>query len=135
MTRSILDAVATDLTPLDRAHRLQAEAARVGFDWPNAASMIEKLGEETAELAQACDAGDKEAEEEEIGDLLFVLVNLARFLQTDAGRCLEKACAKFERRLRALEARLHDEGRRFEDESLERLDALWREVKDSERNA
>jgi ATP diphosphatase len=95
--------------------------------------MIEKLREETAELAEACGAGDKKAEEEEIGDLLFVLVNLARFLQTDAGCCLEKACTKFERRVRALEARLDEEGRRFEGESPERLDALWREVKDSER--
>ncbi|OGP84090.1 MAG: hypothetical protein A2Y95_05435 [Deltaproteobacteria bacterium RBG_13_65_10] len=135
MSQSILDAVAPHLAPLDRAHRLQAEAARVGFDWPDAVSMIDKLREETTELAEACHAGSAAEAADEIGDLLFVMVNLARSLQLDIGRCLEDACTKFERRFRALEERLRAQGRRFEGECPETLDALWREVKRAERGA
>jgi ATP diphosphatase len=134
MTRSLLDSVSPAAPPLERAHALQAEAARAGFDWPDAAAMIEKVREETAELAAAC-AGPEvsRAVADEIGDVLFVLVNLARFEGLDAAECLRGACEKFERRFRAMEAMLEARGRRVADESPESLDALWRAAKAGER--
>ena len=133
MTRSLLDPVSPEAPPLERAHALQAEAARAGFDWPDAASMLEKVREETAELAVACAGDHQGAVADEIGDLLFVLVNLARFEGLDAAECLRGACDKFERRFRAMEAMLEEEGRRMADETPERLDALWRAAKAGER--
>ena len=133
MNDSILDALPAGLPALERAHRVQAEAARVGFDWPDAPSMLEKVREETRELADACVRRDADALREEIGDLLFVLVNLARFEGHRAGDCLEGACDKFDRRFRAMEAVLRAEGKRMPEQTAERLDALWRRAKRGER--
>ena len=133
MTRSLLDPVSPSAPPLERAHALQAEAARAGFDWPDADAMLEKVREETAELGAACAGEDRDAVADEIGDLLFVLVNLARFEGLDAEVCLRRACDKFERRFRAMEAMLAERGRRMADESPESLDAFWRAAKAGER--
>jgi ATP diphosphatase len=132
VSRSILDSVAENLSPIERAHALQVEAARVGFDWPDVTAMIEKIREETRELSSACARGDRASVEEEIGDLLLVLVNVARSQEIEAASCLAAACRKFERRFRAMEARLAASGRRLEEETLETMDALWRETKADE---
>ncbi len=133
MNDSILDAVPLDLPPLERAHRLQQEAARAGFDWPDAVSMLGKVREEIDELADACARRDADALLEEIGDLLFVLANLARFEGLRAEACLARACEKFEWRFRAMEDVLRAEGRRMPEQTAEALDALWRDAKRGER--
>jgi len=133
MTDSILDILPAGLPALERAHRMQAEAARVGFDWPDAVSMLEKVREEIDELADACVGRDADALREEIGDLLFVLVNLARFEGLRAGDCLDGACDKFERRFRAMEEVLRAEGKRMPEQTAESLDALWRRAKRGDR--
>jgi len=133
MNDSILDAVPRDLAPIDRAHAIQAEAARVGFDWPDALRMIEKVDEELRELSEAFEQGSPEDRADEIGDLLFVLVNLARFQGATASECLRMACDKFERRFRRMENALRAEGKRMEDQSPETLDAFWNQVKRGER--
>jgi len=133
MNDSILDTLPAGLPPLERARRMQAEAARVGFDWPDAMSMLEKVREEMDELADACGRRDADALAEEIGDLFFVLVNLARFEGLGAGACLGEACDKFERRFRAMEQALGDEGKTMRGQTPEALDALWKTVKRAER--
>lgn len=133
MNDSILDTLPAGLPPWERAHRMQAEAARVGFDWPDAVSMLEKVREEIGELADACVRGDADALREEIGDLLFVLVNLARFEGLRAEACLAEACDKFERRFRAMEEALGDEAKTMRGQTPEALDALWKTVKRAER--
>ena len=130
---SILDAVARELPPLERATRLQQEAARVGFDWPDAVSMLEKIREEIDELADACVRREGDAVREELGDLLFVLVNLARFEGLGAEDCLARACEKFEGRFRAMEEVLRAEGRRMPEQTADALEALWQDAKRGER--
>ncbi|MFQ5457624.1 MAG: MazG nucleotide pyrophosphohydrolase domain-containing protein [Myxococcota bacterium] len=132
MSQSILDAVPDDLAPVARAAAVQAMAARAGFDWPDTAAMMAKIAEEAAELRAACASGDKEALREELGDLLLILVNVARAEGLDAAACLQSACGKFERRFRLLEADLAARGRRIRDETPGALDALWERVKTQE---
>jgi uncharacterized protein YabN with tetrapyrrole methylase and pyrophosphatase domain len=133
VSRSILDAVPENLSPMERAHAVQVEAARVGFDWPDVGAMIEKIREEAGELSRACAQDNRKSVAEEIGDLLLVLVNVARSQELDAGACLAGACTKFERRFRAMESRLAASGKRLEGETLDAMDALWREMKAEER--
>lgn len=122
---SELDDVPVSLPALTRAHKLQKRAARVGFDWPDASGAWAKLREEFAELEQAERAGSAAAIGEELGDLLFAAVNVARHLGCEPEGALRAASAKFERRFRAVEAALAARGERPEDVSLEALDALW----------
>ncbi|HLT01039.1 MAG TPA: MazG family protein, partial [Geminicoccaceae bacterium] len=130
----ILDDVPLALPALVRAAKLQRRAARVGFDWPEPAQVLDKLEEEIAELRAELEGGaDAGRVGEEIGDLLFALVNLARHLEVDAEAALRRANAKFERRFRAIEEALRARGRRLEDASLDEMEALWQEAKASER--
>jgi nucleoside triphosphate diphosphatase len=128
-----LDGVPTNLPALARAQKLGRRAARVGFDWPDAAAVLDKLAEETRELetALAARARAPEAVEEELGDLLFTITNLARHLEVDAEGALRRAGLKFERRFRALEARLAGTGRTADEAGAEELEQLWNEVKES----
>ncbi|GIX47807.1 MAG: nucleoside triphosphate pyrophosphohydrolase [Candidatus Tectimicrobiota bacterium] len=126
---SLLDGVPRQLPALTRAQRVQEKAAAVGFDWERLEEVWAKVGEELAELRAACDAGDAAAVAEEFGDLLFSLVNLARFLRLDAEGALRQAIAKFERRFRAIEAELARQGRRVDEASLAELDALWERLR------
>ncbi|MGD9386869.1 MAG: nucleoside triphosphate pyrophosphohydrolase [Gammaproteobacteria bacterium] len=129
-----LDDVPLGLPALARAQKLGRRAARTGFDWPDAAGVLAKVDEERVELAQAlADAASApEAAEEELGDLLFTLTNLARHLEIDAEGALRRATLKFEQRFRALEARLAEQGRRAEDVGGDVLERLWAEVKEAE---
>ena len=129
----VLDDVALSLPALMRAVKLQKRAARVGFDWPDAGSVIDKIAEEAAELIEARDRGAQEHLHEEYGDLLFVMANLARHLGVDPETALRDANAKFTRRFRAVEAALAEGGRRPEQSTLAEMDALWDAAKDAER--
>ena len=118
----VLDGVAQGLPALLRAVKLQKRAARVGFDWPSTDEVIDKIVEEAQELRSAT---DPDHAEEEFGDLLFVMANLARHMQIDPETALRRANAKFTRRFRSIEAALAADGRRPEDSDLAEMDALW----------
>ena len=109
---SALDGVPAALPALARAVKLQAKAARVGFDWPDAGPVFDKIAEETQELHESVAAGDKRAIKEEFGDLLFALANLARHMGFDAEGAMRAANAKFERRFKAIETELKARGKR-----------------------
>ena len=130
----VLDDVPLTLPALVRAAKLQRRAARVGFDWPEPEEVLEKLDEEVAEIRAELEAGaSAERLSDEIGDLLFAAVNLARHLDVDGETALRQANAKFERRFRAIEQALRARGRRLEDASLDEMEALWQQAKASER--
>ncbi|MBL8687898.1 MAG: nucleoside triphosphate pyrophosphohydrolase [Rhodospirillaceae bacterium] len=131
---SALDGVALALPALMRAEKLQKRAARVGFDWPEARQVLDKIEEEIGELRAEIEAGaPKDAVEDEVGDLLFALANLARHLKVDPEAALRRCNAKFERRFHAIEKALAAEGRRPENASLEEMEALWQQAKRAER--
>lgn len=131
---SLLDDVAGALPALNRAAKLQKRAASVGFDWPAALPVLDKVREELDEVLQAMADGEQAAMQEEIGDLLFSVVNLARHLKVDPENALRGANRKFERRFRFIEQALRDTRRPIEDCALEELDALWGEAKRQEKN-
>lgn len=130
---SAVDGVTVSLPALARAEKLQKRAARVGFDWPEARPVLEKIAEELTEISDELSAGAKpDRLQEEVGDLLFAVVNLARHLKIDAEAALRSANYKFERRFRALEARLAEAGTTAPETSLQDLEAHWRAVKAGE---
>ena len=129
----VLDDVALGLPALMRAVKLQKRAARVGFDWPDTAQVLDKIAEESAELVEARDTLTQAQVTEEMGDLLFVMANLARHLNVDPEEALRAANAKFTRRFRAIEAALAAENRRPEDSDLIEMDALWNAAKAVEK--
>jgi ATP diphosphatase len=129
----VLDDVALGLPALMRAVKLQKRAARVGFDWPDTAQVLDKINEEARELVEARDKMGAAEQEEEFGDLLFVMANLARHLEIDPEAALRAANAKFTRRFRAIEAALADENRRPEDSTLAEMDAFWNAAKAREK--
>ncbi|GAB4386229.1 nucleoside triphosphate pyrophosphohydrolase [Albidovulum sp.] len=134
-TQSALEGVAVGLPALTRALKLQARAARVGFDWPSAGEVVDKIAEEARELAEARQSRSQEEIAEEFGDLLFAVANLARHLQVDPEAALRAANAKFTRRFQAVEAALARRGKRPEDSDLAEMDALWDAAKAAERAA
>lgn len=127
----VLAGVPAALPALTRANKLAKRAARVGFDWPHAAAVLEKLEEETAELRAELPGADKARQADEVGDLLFVVVNLARKLDLDPEACLRAANAKFERRFGAVERALAKDGRAPADATLEEMEAAWQAAKRS----
>jgi len=131
--RGTLDGIALGLPALTRAVKLQKRAARVGFDWPDAGQVLDKLEEEARELVEARAGGEAAEVAEEMGDLLFVVANLARHLGVDPEAALRGANAKFARRFEAIEAALAATGRRPEDSDLREMDALWEAAKRRER--
>lgn len=125
----LLDDVPIALPATTRALKLQRRAARAGFDWRDAADIFAKLREEMAEAEEAAAAGDAAAIAEELGDLLFVGVNLCRRYGVDPETALRGCNAKFEARIGAMEAALAAEGRRFDEADMETLEALWLKAK------
>ena len=131
---SALDGVTAGLPALTRAVKIQNRAARVGFDWTEAAPILDKIEEEIGELRVELDQGaSADRIEDELGDLFFALANLARRLDLDAERALRRATAKFERRFRGMEALAAAGGEKLDGQSLDALDALWDRVKADER--
>ena len=129
----VLAGVPGALPALTRAAKLARRAARVGFDWPDAAAVLDKLEEEAAELRAELPQADRARLADEVGDLFFVLANLARKLDLDPEACLAGANAKFERRFGAVERTLAAEGRSPQDASLEEMEAAWQRAKRAER--
>ena len=129
----VLDDVALALPALMRAVKLQKRAARVGFDWPDVAQVLDKMQEEARELVEARDRLTQAEVTEEMGDLLFVMANLARHLNVEPEEALRAANAKFTRRFRAIETALAATGRRPQDSDLAEMDALWNAAKLAEK--
>ncbi|MBK1634507.1 nucleoside triphosphate pyrophosphohydrolase [Rhodovulum adriaticum] len=129
----VLDDVALALPALTRAVKLQKRAARVGFDWPEVGQVVDKIAEEARELAEARDTMSQAEVEEEFGDMLFAVANLARHLKVEPEDALRAANAKFNRRFRGVEAKLAARGKRPEESDLTEMDSLWDEVKAEER--
>jgi tetrapyrrole methylase family protein/MazG family protein len=131
---SALEGVPRELPGLLRAHRLQARAAGVGFDWEKTEDIFDKLEEEFREFREAVGHNDIREIEDELGDLFFVLVNIARSVHVNSEEALRKTISKFISRFRFIEMRAAEEGRRLEDMSLEEMDAIWDEAKKGERS-
>jgi ATP diphosphatase len=125
----VLAGVAPTLPALKRAQKLTARAARVKFDWPNPEAVLDKLAEETAELRAELPEMDPARVRDELGDMLFVLANLARKLGQDAETCLDGANKKFIRRFRSIEAALAAQGKTPAESSLDEMDGLWNAAK------
>ncbi len=126
---SLLDGIASALPALSRAEKLQSRAARIGFDWTTPQPILAKLREEIAECETAMASKDEAAIEDEIGDLLFTVANLARRLGVDAEAAARAANRKFERRFHAMEKSASEMGRQMGMMSLDELEALWVEAK------
>ena len=131
---STLDGVPDTLSGLTRAVALTKRAARVGFDWTDPADVLAKLSEEAGELVAEIGRADQARMEEEYGDLLFVMANLARHLKVDPEAALRRANAKFDRRFRGIEAALAAEGRTPDEATLEEMDTLWNAMKAAEKS-
>jgi MazG family protein len=157
-TTSILAGVSSAMPSLLEAHKLSSRAAQTGFDWPNVEGLFDKLEEETIELREELKqfpapgprpqglgiAGSGRAVvpeplqtrmEEEVGDLFFVLVNIARYLSVDPESALRKTNRKFKRRFQWMEARLTESGRTVDQSSMEELESLWQQAKAEEKPA
>lgn len=128
-----LEELPRHLPALLKADKVQRKVARVGFDWKRADDVVAKIEEELRELKAAHASGDRKRFEEELGDLLFAAVNLARFEGLHAEELLDRAVAKFVKRFQQIERAVHKSGRRLEDCALEELDALWESAKHRRR--
>ena len=126
---SILDDVPRALPAMERARKLQKRAAQVGFDWAEIAPVLEKLKEEVAEFEEALDSGDLERMSDELGDVLFATINLARHSRIEPEVALRSTNRHFETRFKWIEAALYKQGKVFKDAKLEELDALWGQAK------
>jgi MazG family protein len=126
---SLLDGVPRELPALLRAHRLQEKASRVGFDWKEAREVLQKVEEEFGELRSAMESQAPEQVEAELGDLLFSLVNLSRFLAVNPEEALRKTIARFIARFRYIEEELSRRGRSLRQATLQEMDELWAEAK------
>ena len=125
---SLMDGIPAGMAELQRSVKLQKRAGKVGFDWASPAPVLDKLEEELVEMKEAMDSGDRDAMEDELGDLLFAATNLARKLDIDPGTALRRGNAKFERRFRAVEnAAGGQDGLQAMD--LEEMETLWQQIK------
>jgi MazG family protein len=138
----LLESVSTKMPALQEAHKISSKAAHVGFDWPEVQGLFEKLTEETRELQEHLQglpptnsgnpeipAGLRDHVEGEVGDLFFVLVNIARYLSVDPESALRKTNRKFRRRFSWMEHRLREQDRTLEQATLEEMEALWQQAK------
>jgi tetrapyrrole methylase family protein / MazG family protein len=126
---SLLEGVPKTLPALLRAHRLQDRASRVGFDWEKVDDVMKKLDEEINEFREALEKKEETAIEEELGDILFMLVNISRFIGVNPEDALRKTISKFISRFRYIEMSAADSGRTLSDMTLAEMDALWDEAK------
>ncbi len=130
--KSLLDGIPSKLPALHEAHQMTAKAARVGFDWARIEDILDKFREEMGELLEAHALKNTEKVAEEVGDLLFVGVNVARFLGIDPETALKRSNSKFNRRFRYVEAAIKRQKRELKNASLSEMDALWEEAKKAE---
>jgi len=129
----VLNSISRALPSLMRSQKLQQKAAKVGFDWQDVNGAMSKLKEEVAELEEAINEGEQAHTEEELGDVLFSAVNIARFISADAEKALYNACEKFISRFSEMEARANELNIKLEETTLEEMDKLWEEVKANEQ--
>jgi MazG family protein len=131
--RSLLEGIPTRLPAIHEAHQISSRAARVGFDWPDIEGVFEKLQEEVRELreviAEGKDEDRRERLEDEIGDMLFVIVNIARYLKIDSESALKRANRKFKTRFQYMESELARQGKTVEEASIDEMEALWQRAK------
>lgn len=123
-----MDSVSKALPGLMRSEKIQKKAAKVGFDWPDVNGALDKVDEEVAELKFAISSGNKENMSEELGDLLFSVVNVSRFIKVDSEEALYKACDKFVSRFKRVESLAQERGIDMKTASLSQLDSLWDEI-------
>jgi len=126
---SLLEGVPSTMPSLLRAHRLQDRASRVGFDWDKIEDVMKKLDEEISEFKEALEKKEEVGIEEELGDLLFMLVNISRFVGVNPEDALRKTISKFISRFRYIEMAAADAGRKLSEMTLSEMDALWDEAK------
>ena len=126
---SVLSGVPNSLPAVIKAMRLQEKAKQVGFEWENKEQVWEKVQEEKYELLEAVVSGDKASMENELGDVLFSLINYARFLHIDAENALELTNKKFKKRFMLMEEEANAEGKSLQEMSLEEMDAIWNKIK------
>ena len=127
--KSILEGISKDSSSLSRAYHLTRKASRVGFDWPNIEGVLNKLDEEMREFREALSLQDRRKLREEIGDILFVMANVSRFLKIDPEEALKKSIDKFVSRFRYIEVSLQRAGKTFRQSNLIEMDRLWEESK------
>jgi MazG family protein len=133
--RSLLEGIPSKLPALHEAHQISARAARVGFDWPEIDGIFDKLQEEVRELREVISAGDeakRERLEDEIGDMLFVIVNIVRYLKIDSESALKRANRKFKARFQHMEGELAKKGKTLEETDLQEMELLWKKAKSEE---
>jgi len=128
-TEGLLDPVPRALPALVEAQQISSRAARAGFDWPSIDGVLAKFDEERREFAEARAVGTHDQMEDELGDLFFVLVNLARFVKVDPEQALRRTNAKFRQRFAHVERRLRDQGKQVSGTRIDELEALWQEAK------
>jgi MazG family protein len=126
---TLLGSVPRSLPALVEAQQISSRAAQAGFDWENPDQVVDKLHEEVREFAEARARGSHEDLEDELGDMLFVLVNLARFVKVDPEQALRRTNAKFRRRFGYVEQKLAERGRSTRESSIEEMESLWQEAK------
>lgn len=134
-TKSALGNVPKAMPALARAQSISRRAAHLGFEWPNIEQVWEKVEEEIHELKEAAASGDKTRTGEEVGDLLFTMVNIARFLEVESEEVLAQTVDRFTRRFQYIEAKLKEANKSFDQSSLEEMDRLWEEAKKLEAQA
>jgi len=131
--RSVLEGIPSKLPAIHEAHQISDRVARVGFDWPDIEGIFDKLQEEIAELKAVIGENNHEFKrdrlEDEIGDLLFVIVNIARYLKIDSESALKRANRKFKSRFQYMETELARQGRSVEDTNMDEMEALWQRAK------
>lgn len=128
--QSVLSGIPRALPALLKAVRLTEKAARVGFDWQKTEDVFQKLGEELEELRQAIGRADEKEIEQELGDVLFTIANVARKLEVNPEEALQGTNRKFQQRFQAIESELREQNRTFDDASLEEMDAMWERAKE-----
>lgn len=129
---SLIDEVSHALPPLERAYKIQKKVAKVGFDWLEEESVWDKLREELEESREACRSGSQDRKEDELGDLLFSVVNVARFMGVDPMVALHRTIGKFGKRFKHVERRMREEGREMSQKEFDFMDELWEEAKEVE---
>ena len=131
--RSLLEGIPSKLPAIHEAHQISSRAVRVGFDWPNIEGIFDKLEEEVQELKEVISTGGDETQrerlEDEIGDMLFTVVNIARYLKIDSESALKRANRKFKTRFQHMESELAKQGKTLDKTSLAEMEALWKKAK------